>query len=386
MNADFLIPIKDSVVAHSVLLPQNSLGAIMQVHTQTDGFPDLIGINIAILGVEEDRNTEDNLGSGKDLHHIRRHLYQLFPGNWNTSIADIGNIKKGDSTSDTHFAVTKVIADLLKLNIIPIIIGGGQDTTFSNYKAYDALEQTVNLVAVDSMFDLGNLEDELSSKSYLSKIIMEVPSNLFNYSNIGYQTYFNSQEEINLIQSLNFDTYRLGEAKNLEVVEPVFRDADIVSIDIGSVRQSDAPANKNVSPNGFYGDEICGIARYAGISDKVSSFGIYEYNSEFDNHNMTAHLIAQMIWCFIEGFNSRVKDYPFATKEDYQKFTVMLENDDPINFYKSNKTGRWWMEINLIQHNKYKRRALIPCTYQDYIETTNQMIPDRWFKAQSKMI
>ena len=74
------------------------------------------------------------------------------------------------------------------------------------------------------------------------------------------------------------------------------------------------------------------------------------------------------------------------TKEDYQKFTVMLENDDPINFYKSNKTGRWWMEINLIQHNKYKRRALIPCTYQDYIETTNQMIPDRWFKAQSKMI
>jgi len=194
MNADFLIPIKDSVVAHSVLLPQNSLGAIMQVHTQTDGFPDLIGINIAILGVEEDRNTEDNLGSGKDLHYIRRHLYQRFRGNWNTSIADIGNIKKGDSTSDTHFAVTKVIADLLKLNIIPIIIGGGQDTTFSNYKAYDALEQTVNLVAVDSMFDSGNLEDELSSKSYLSKIIMEVPSNLFNYSNIGYQTYFNSQE------------------------------------------------------------------------------------------------------------------------------------------------------------------------------------------------
>ena len=118
----------------------------------------------------------------------------------------------------------------------------------------------------------------------------------------------------------------------------------------------------------------------------MSSFGIYEYNSAFDNHNLTAHLIAQMIWCFIEGYNSRVKDYPFLTKEDYQKFTVMLENDDPINFYKSNKTGRWWMEINLIQHNKYKRRALIPCTYQDYIETTNQMIPDRWFKAQSKMV
>jgi len=386
MNTDFLTPIHTVLEESLDMLLPGTLGNSIQIHTQKNGFPDLNTTKIAILGVDEDRSTDGNFGSGKDLHHIRSHFYKLFPGDWKVSIADLGNIRKGESTSDTHFAVKEVIKNLLKMNIVPILIGGGQDITFSNYKAYDDLEQTVNLVVVDSKFDLGNLEDKLSSKSYLSKIIMEVPTNLFNFSNIGYQTYLNPQEEIKLIQGLNFDTYRLAEAKELEILEPVLRDADIVSIDIGSVRQSDAPANKNVSPNGFYGDEICGIARYAGISDKVTSFGIYEYNSKFDNNNLTAHLIAQMIWCFIEGFNSRVKDYPFATKEDYQKFTVMLENDDPINFYKSNKTGRWWMEINLIQHNKYKRRALIPCTYQDYLETTNQMIPERWFKAQSKMI
>lgn len=386
MNTDFLTPIHTVLEESLDMLLPGTLGNSIQIHTQKNGFPDLNTTKIAILGVDEDRSTDGNFGSGKDLHHIRSHFYKLFPGDWKVPIADLGNIRKGESTSDTHFAVKEVIKNLLKMNIVPILIGGGQDITFSNYKAYDDLEQTVNLVVVDSKFDLGNLEDKLSSKSYLSKIIMEVPTNLFNFSNIGYQTYLNPQEEIKLIQGLNFDTYRLAEAKELEILEPVLRDADIVSIDIGSVRQSDAPANKNVSPNGFYGDEICGIARYAGISDKVTSFGIYEYNSAFDTHSLTAHLIAQMIWCFIEGFNSRVKDYPFATKEDYQKFTVMLENDDPINFYKSNKTGRWWMEINLIQHNKYKRRALIPCTYQDYLETTNQMIPERWFKAQSKMI
>lgn len=386
MSTEFLSPIKDSVVAHSVLLPSHSLGRTIRVHSQSEGFPDLDGVKLAIIGVEEDRNTEDNFGSGKDLHHIRRHLYQLFPGNWNTPIADLGNIKKGNATSDTHFAVTDILSSLLKKGIIPVIIGGGQDVTFSNYRAYDTLEQSVNLVAVDSMFDLGKLEDELSSKSYLSKIIMQEPNNLFNYSNIGYQTYFNSQEEINLIHSLNFDAYRLGEAKNLEIVEPVFRDADIVSIDIGAVRQGDAPANNNVSPNGFYGEEICAIARYAGISDKVSSFGVYEYNSKYDNNFQTAHLIAQMIWYFIEGVNYRAKDYPFSTKDEYQKFTVLLEDDDPINFYKSHKTGRWWMEINLIKDNKYKRHALIPCTYQDYLETTEQIIPDRWFKAQRKMV
>lgn len=386
MNTDFLTPVHDALDASLNLSKPGSIGDSIGIYTRKNGFPDLTNLDIAIIGVDEDRNTDENFGSGKDIYHIRNHFYKLFLGSWNVSVADLGNIKKGALPSDTHFAITEVIENLLKMNIIPVIIGGGQDITFSNYKAYKQLEQTVNLVVVDSKFDLGSLEDNLSSKSYLSKIIMEVPTHLFNFSNIGYQTYLNPQEEIKLIQGLNFDTYRLAEAKKLEILEPVLRDADIVSIDIGSIRQSDAPGNKNVFPNGFYGDEICGIARYAGISDKVSSFGIYEYNSEFDNNNITAHLIAQMIWCFIEGFNSRVKDYPFATKKDYQKFTVMLENDDPINFYKSNKTGRWWMEINLIQHTKYKRHALIPCTYQDYIETTEQMIPDRWFKAQSKMI
>ena len=93
-----------------------------------------------------------------------------------------------------------------------------------------------------------------------------------------------------------------------------------------------------------------------------------------------------MIWYFIEGFNFRAKDYPFSTKEDYQKFTVLLDDDEPINFYKSNKTGRWWMEINLISNNKYKRHALIPCTYEDYLETMDQIIPERWYKAQRKMV
>ena len=132
------------------------------------------------------------------------------------------------------------------------------------------------------------------------------------------------------------------------------------------------------------------------INSKIPLIGIFKIytvqtlikinNSKHDSNHQTAHLIAQMIWYFIEGVNFRAKDYPFTTKEHYQKFTVMLENDDPINFYKSNKTGRWWMEINLIKDNKYKRHALVPCTYQDYIETTKEQIPDRWFKAQRKMV
>jgi formiminoglutamase len=386
MNQDFLTPIKDSVVAYLALQSSSCLGQNIQINCKQEGFPDLENVKIAIFAVNEDRNSQNNFGCGEGLHAIRTKLYELFPGNWDTNIADLGTVEKGNQVSDTYFAVKEIIVSLIKRNIIPIIIGGGQDITYINYRAYDALEQSVNITTVDSRFDLGNLEEELTSQSYLSKIIMQEPNNLFNYCNVGYQTYFNSQEEISLLDNLFFDTYRLGEAKVLENIEPALRNADIVSIDIGAVRQSEAPANNNSSPNGFYGEEICAISRYAGISDKVSSFGIYEYNSKHDNNDQTAHLIAQMIWYFIEGVNFRVKDYPFSGKENYQKFTVLLEDDDPLLFYKSNKSGRWWMEINILSNNKYKRHALIPCTYKDYTDATKQVIPEKWYKAMRKMV
>ena len=386
MNFDFLTPIKDTIIAHLVLQSAQSLGRNIAVHSFQNGLPDLENVQIAIFGVLEDRNAQDNLGCGENLQAIRKDLYQLFPGNWHTNIADLGNIEKGNTVEDTYFAVSSLTTYLLKNNIIPVIIGGSQDITYANYRAYDALEQTVNVVSVDSKFDIGSTEDELNSRSYLSKIVMDAPNNLFNFSNIGYQTYYNSQEELDLLRSLFFDAFRLGEVKDLTKVEPIMRDADVVSIDIGSIRQSEAPANNNCSPNGFYGEDICAISRYAGISDKVTSFGIYEYNPRYDSNNQTAHLIAQVIWYFIEGVNFRAKDYPFSTKESYQKFIVLVENDDPINFYKSDKSGRWWMEINILTNNKYKRHALIPCTYQDYLEATEQKIPERWYKALRKLM
>lgn len=385
MNIEFLSPIDQEVFVGEVLQTPNTLATTIQLYSTQNGFPDLEGVRIAIIGVKEGRKTNNNSGCGENLQIIRSKFYQLFEGNWHTKIADLGNIEQGNTIEDTYFAVSEIISSLVKQNIIPIIIGGGQDITYANYQAYERLEQTVNLVSVDSRFDLGTLSDELTSTSFLSKIIMKQPNNLFNYSNIGYQTYFNAQEEIELLQKLYFDAYRLGEVKNIELVEPILRDADIVSVDIGSVRQSEAPANNNASPNGFYGQDICAIARYAGISDKVTSFGIYEYNSRLDVNKQTAHLIAQMIWYFIEGVNNRAKDYPFSTKENYQKFTVVLEDDDPINFYKSDKSGRWWMEINLITDNKYERHALIPCAYQDYVQAMEQKIPERWYKALQKL-
>jgi formiminoglutamase len=386
MNFDYLNPVSESLLTHIKMQANKTLGQCIDIYTTKNGFPNLENKKIAIIGVDEDRASVNNIGAGSDLNEIRKELYQLYPGNWPISVVDLGNISKGNSIEDTYFALGELLTYLIKSKIIPIIIGGGQDLTYANYRAYDQLEQTVNLVAIDNKFDLGSIDEELNSKSFLSKIVMNQPCNLFNYCNLGYQTYFNSQDEIDLLEGLFFEAHRLGEITNsIQIVEPALRDADIVSVDMSSVKNSEAPANNNATPNGFSGAEICAIARYAGISDKVSSFGIYEYNSKFDNKNQTAQLISQMIWYFIEGVNYRANDYPFGLKDNYQKYIVPIE-DQVLNFFKSNKSGRWWMEISLNDNNKYKRHALIPCTYQDYLSATNQEIPDRWLRTLKKLI
>jgi len=257
-------------------------------------------------------------------------------------------------------------------------------------KAYRNLGQIINIVAIDSMFDIGKSEDEVNSQSYLSNIILHQPNYLFNYANIGYQTYFTDQDALRLMKSLMFDTYRLGIVRhNLEEAEPVIRNADIVSVDISSVRFSDAPGNGNATPNGFYGEEICQIVRYAGLSDKLTSIGFYEVNPKLDINGQTSHLVAQMIWYFIDGFYNRAHDFPFRNEDDYMKYRVTIkDHKEELTFFKSKKTDRWWMEIPMQSEKriKYQRHYLVPCSYQDYQMACNNDIPDRWWMVYQKMM
>jgi len=381
MEFDFLTPLDTDLLIDIKRLSSQHLSSKVVFHTAND-FPEIEKVNIAIVGVLENSDVENE--TEIDLSHIRRELYSLFPGNWSMTIADLGDINAGNSIEDTYFALNKVVAKLIRNKIIPIVIGGSKDLAYAMYRAYDDLEQMVNFVSIDSKFDLGKKDNTISTDSYLSKIIIEEPNNLFNYSNIGYQTYYNSQEEIDLIEKLYFDAYRLGEVCNtLSIAEPVFRDADLVSIDLTSVKSSDSANFKNFQPNGFNGKEICSLSRYAGISDKVSSIGIFNHHSS----KQESVLISQIIWYFIEGVHYRSNEYPFGSKENYIKYIVPFE-DEEIVFFKSDKTERWWIEIPFFSnvHNKLKKNTLLPCTHEDYLAACNQEFPERWWKAQRKSI
>jgi arginase family enzyme len=383
---NLLKPVDDHLIVHNELMSSLILGNKIQIHTSERGIPDLDTTKIVIIGIPENRNSTDYLGDELNLNEIRKSLYNLYPGNWSTEIADLGNLILGENVEQTYGRIISMLSILFEKNIIPIIIGGSHDLLYANYRAYDSFKSTVNIVNIDSNFDIGDSAKPINNLSYLGKIILDEPHNLFNYSNLGYQTYHNSQEEIDLMENLYFESYRLGEVcSNIRLSEPVMRDADIVSIDLKSVRASELSSRQKFSPNGFDGKEICSLSRYAGISNKVSSFGIYEYKSSNEDE-ITEMLISQIIWYFIEGVNCRIQDSDFQNDEDYNKFTVIVDEYELV-FYQNKITSRWWIEIiGDGSNNKLKQNTLLPCTLDDYEVAKSGMIPERWFKAIKKNV
>lgn len=382
MAFDFLVPVSQKVIAFTEFLPQQALGNNIYMHTQKDGLPVFANADVALLGVLESRNAFEKKPEALDTDALRMQLYRLMQGNWNTTIIDIGDIEPGDTVDDTYFVVKEVAAGLLEENIIPIILGATQDVTFPTYRAFDAIKPLVNLVSIDSRFDFGEDDELISSHSYMSKIITDRPNNLNNFSNLGYQTYFNAQEEIDLMERLFFDSYRLGEiTADLTLAEPVLRNANLVSMDMRVVRASEVGMRQGYSPNGLTGREICSLARYAGLSDQVSLFGIYE----IENNALSHQLVAQIIWYFVEGLGFRVKETPSSKNEDFTKFTVPTEAQQLV-FYKSHVTERWWVVVPsaVPANTKSTPITLLPCTEQDYFDACNQNIPDRWYKAYKK--
>ncbi len=367
---------------------ENSLAKKVQVHT-IDNFPEIEKKGVAIFYVPEYRNGSKAY-QGKVDDSFREYFYNLFPGLlWKAPIYDLGQLLPGETIVDTYFAVAKVCSTLIKMDVIPIIIGGSQDLTFGMYQAYEHLEQLVNICSVDSKLDIGNIEEPFSSKSYLSHLLLQRPCYLFNFSNIGCQSLFASKDEMELYEKLYFDICRLGDFNNdFKKAEPHIRNTDILSIDVDSIRKSDFPSTANESPNGFYADQICQIAKYAGISDKLTSLGIFNLHPGQDDASAN-HLVAQILWYFIDGISQRMGDFPIGSKKDYIRFSVHLDNftEEELVFLKSNKSERWWMEVPYPpeQGKKYNRHHLVPCDHDDYLRAMKNDIPDLWWKTYQKL-
>lgn len=364
---------------------RETLAGTIDIHTPGH-FPDLSEVEIVLLGIMETRRSPVAM-SNNSPNVIREKLYALFHEELKVKIADLGNIKAGNMPYDTDHAVKLVVQHMINRNVVVILLGGSQELTFANYTAYEVLETTVNIAVIDSSIDLGEFREELSPKNYLSKIVLHDPGYLFNLSVLGYQTYLVQPSSLHLIEKLFFDAHRLGTlTADMKTTEPLLRNADVVSIDVGSIQNTYAPGTNQ--PNGFTGSQACQMARYAGLSDKTTSIGFYNYDEAQDPTRQTATLIAQMVWYVIDGFSHRVREFPLFSKRNFLEYKIYLPNGkDEMIFYKSKRTDKWWMNVPYAggQDGKIGKHHLVPCSYSDYEQAGRGDVPDMWWRTYQKL-
>ena len=385
----FLEPVAEKCFSKAYRPGKKTLGETINIYRNEDEFPNLEGVDLAIIGVKEERGTVDNKGCADGIDYIRKALYPLFDHWPQLHIIDLGDVRIGKDINDTYYAVNQVLTELMKYKIVPIIIGAGQDLTYTMYQVYEPTGKLINIAAVDPMFDIGNDKEVLNSHSYLSHIILHQPNFLFNFTNIGYQSYYVDIENIELMKQLLFDAYRLGNIKqNIELTEPLIRNANLLSFDVSAIRAADAPGVKNASPNGFNGEEACRMTRYAGLSYKLSSIGFFEYNPHYDINSRTSNLIAEMIWYFIEGFANRQDDIPTMESTDFRRYNVQIGDNQDVVFLCHKISGKWWMDMSFLQKadQRYERHHFIPCSKEDYDQAMRNELPDKWWQFYQKLM
>jgi formiminoglutamase len=336
--------------------------------------PDIAEADIVFVGVNETRGSGvfDNTISAPDA--IRKQLYQLHYWHTGVVIADIGNIKTGATLNDSYAAVKTVLAELFRMNKTVVILGGSHDITLAQYFAYKELQQVVEATCIDATINLKG-EDPLRCENFLLEMLTGEPNLVKHYNHIGFQSYFVHPRMLETMDKLRFDCYRVGTAReNLEEMEPVIRNTHLLSFDISAIKYSDSPASSQ-SPNGFTGEEACILARFAGLSNKVNSFGIYGYLPQQDINKLSAKQISQMLWYFIDGKNRSKQEASIEDRDYFNEYHTSFNEVESV-FLQSKKTGRWWMQL--------PNKKLIPCSYNDYVQASRNEIPERWLRAQER--
>jgi len=337
---------------------QNRIGSHLQFFI--DKLPNLKYTQVAIIGIGEE-----------EANAVRQVLYQMTSPFHNLKIADLGNLRKEENTF-----ITPLIQELIEGNVCPIIIGNDDRFTKAQFFAHHASQPSVNLVEVKERIAYHPRKNEL--EGYYLNPILEGEYRLFHFSNIGSQSHYVDECVYEFLEGCYFDYIRLGKAKaDLSGLEPFIRDADMVSFHLSALKHADAPATFNASPSGFTSEEACQISRYAGMNDKLASIGFYGYQSHLDVAELAAQTLSQMIWYFLDGFQNRQKDFPVSMDQLVEYIVEPKDFDQQLTFWKSNKTGRWWLQVPAKSKKKIQRHMLIPCSHNDYIEASNGELPDR---------
>ncbi len=325
-----------------------------------DKLSEEVSSKIAIVGVD-----------AEEADTVRKYLYQYGNNTPNHFVTDFGNIKK-NSIDFLIAALTEIMA----ANMIPVLIGAKEKDIIGQFGAYHGRVVLPVATVVDAQLRYGLEKD---NQGYLNHILTRSnqEKGLLHLSALANQAHLMDSNVWNTLEFQDFDLVRLGKCRSkMEEVEPLIRESDAMVFHINAIRQADAPGQESAIPSGLHIEEACQLARYAGMNDKLSSIGFFEYEKKYDRDDQTAKCVAQMVWYFVDGVVNRHQDYPVSIHNMTEYLVEIKGFATPFTFWKSNKSNRWWIQIPQPSTQKEQNR-LFSCSYNDYQKAVLGELPER---------
>lgn len=352
-----------------VASPLRSKGGSFLEHLSffPDTIQDIGHCQLAIVGI--DAEVAD--ACRKALYQYQWHFNAL-------QIVDLGNFRR----PDPGFTIPAV-RELITSGVVPLLIGQTSALIQIQYQAFLEWKNLISLAVVDSSLALTGFQAFDHIQPYLDEVLNAQKESLYHLAHIGGQAHLLPPDGIQFLEDKHFECIRLGRARNdLQNLEPVIRDADLLAIHLNALRSGAIPKLTPPNPSGLTQEEANQIVHYAGLSDKLRAFAISGIPTitEDPAGQQVAESVAQLLWYFTDGFFNRKADYP-VTNEGLTEYVVDLAQSERLIFWKSGRSGRWWIQTPVRTTDAFQRHRLIACSHQDYLNACQGELPDRLINA-----
>ncbi len=271
---------------------------------------------VAILGFSSDEGVRRNLGrtgAAKGPNSIRKELCGLpccFTQDFR--LFDAGNIHCDDGNLEaSQEALSLAVALLKNLGLFPIVLGGGHEVAYGDYKGLMRNNKYPGIINFDAHFDIRPYPEFGTSGTMFRQIYDDLNriDKAFNYFAIGIQKRGNTVDLFKTAEAMGAEYLMakdIGEGDLTDAMTKldaylIKQDEIYLTICTDVFSSAFAPGVSATQPLGLQPERILRFFKHIFRTGKVVLFDIAEVSPRFDNDNITANLAATFIFSAINS-------------------------------------------------------------------------------------
>jgi formiminoglutamase len=270
------------------------------------------------------RRNHGRAGAAQAPAAIRAELYRLtgWDGPAQTDLAklnllDIGNVRVDAELATSQQRLGTVVHAIMQAGAVPMILGGGHETTYGHYLGYVEAQMECAILNVDAHLDVRTFSGGGHSGSPFRQAMEHASQPLQDgsYAVLGAQRQCVARAHEEYVRHHGGRIYWWDRTRTIEQAAQWFMDELerckssklplIVTVDADAFCQADVPGVSAPNPFGMDGALWPALAFQAGVASCVRSLDVVEVNLPFDRDNQTSRWAAIGLRMFLVGLAFR---------------------------------------------------------------------------------